>query len=60
MPIFVLCRSTGAYAQILWKIITQDFIQFTVVFAIVLMAFSGSFLLAQRGEDSLDNNNETR
>ncbi|NP_001191574.1 vanilloid receptor [Aplysia californica] len=52
-------RQTGAYAQILWRIISHDFLQFTVVFLVILLAFSGSFVLALRGEDSLSVHNET-
>ena len=55
-----LFRTAGAYIQILWKIIVEDFIQFTIVFAIILLAFSGSFLLAIRGEGTLKLNNDTR
>ncbi|KAL8563025.1 hypothetical protein ACOMHN_065346 [Nucella lapillus] len=52
-------RQTGAYAQILWRIVAHDFPQFLVVFAIILLSFSGSFILALRGEDSLHVHNET-
>ncbi|KAK7500906.1 hypothetical protein BaRGS_00007786 [Batillaria attramentaria] len=47
-------RQTGAYAQILWRIVAHDFPQFIVVFSVVLVAFSGAFVLSLRGEDSLD------
>ncbi|CAG5123685.1 unnamed protein product, partial [Candidula unifasciata] len=52
-------RQTGAYAQILWRIISHDFIQFTILFLVILLSFSGSFVLALRGEDSLDVHDET-
>ncbi|KAK7112723.1 transient receptor potential cation channel subfamily V member 5-like [Littorina saxatilis] len=52
-------RQTGAYAQILWKIVAHDFPQFIVVFAVILVAFSGSFVLSLRGEDSLNVHPET-
>ena len=55
-----VCRQTGAYAQILWRIVAHDFPQFIVVFAVILIAFSGSFVLALRGEDSLSVHPETR
>nr|KAG5709488.1 hypothetical protein BaRGS_023170 [Batillaria attramentaria] len=47
-------RQTGAYAQILYRIVAHDFPQFIVVFSVVLIAFSGAFVLSLRGEDSLD------
>ncbi|XP_046573251.1 uncharacterized protein LOC124281267 [Haliotis rubra] len=52
-------RQTGAYAQILWRIVAHDFFQFTIVFAVILLAFSGSFVMALRGENSLQVHNET-
>ncbi|XP_067674402.1 transient receptor potential cation channel subfamily V member 1-like isoform X2 [Haliotis asinina] len=52
-------RQTGAYAQILWRIVAHDFLQFTIVFAVILLAFSGSFVMALRGENSLQVHNET-
>ncbi|XP_033760515.1 transient receptor potential cation channel subfamily V member 2-like isoform X1 [Pecten maximus] len=42
-------RHTGAYAQILVRVIMNDFFQFMVVFAVFLMVFSGTLLLALRG-----------
>ncbi|XP_074647190.1 uncharacterized protein LOC141903117 [Tubulanus polymorphus] len=56
-PVF---RQTGAYAQTLWRVFAQDFPQFTILFAVILLAFSGSFLLALRGEDMLGKHEETR
>ncbi|PVD38681.1 hypothetical protein C0Q70_01301 [Pomacea canaliculata] len=53
-------RQTGAYSQILWRIVAHDFPQFIVVFSVILVAFSGSFVLSLRGEDSLSVHNETR
>ncbi|OWF47125.1 Transient receptor potential cation channel subfamily A member 1-like [Mizuhopecten yessoensis] len=52
-------RQTGAYAQILWRILVHDFLQFTIVFTVMLLAFSGSFILALRGEDSLNTHHDT-
>lgn len=52
-------RQTGAYSQILWRIISHDFLQFTFVFFFILLAFSGSFVLSLRGENSLDVHSET-
>ncbi|GFR81498.1 vanilloid receptor [Elysia marginata] len=53
-------RQTGAYSQILWRIISHDFLQFTFVFFFILLAFTGSFVLSLRGENSLDVHSETR
>ncbi|XP_056016066.1 uncharacterized protein LOC125675377 isoform X2 [Ostrea edulis] len=47
-------RQTGAYAQILWRILIHDFIQFTTFFLFILLAFSGCLLLSLRGEGSLE------
>ncbi|XP_060067778.1 uncharacterized protein LOC132547979 [Ylistrum balloti] len=52
-------RQTGAYAQILWRILAHDFIQFTIVFTVILLAFSGSFLLSLRGDGSLNTHQDT-
>ncbi|BFZ24803.1 hypothetical protein BsWGS_27842 [Bradybaena similaris] len=52
-------RQTGAYAQVLWRIISHDFLQFTILFLVILLSFSGSFILALRGEDSLNVHEET-
>ncbi|XP_053377740.1 uncharacterized protein LOC123529761 isoform X2 [Mercenaria mercenaria] len=52
-------RQTGAYTQILTRIIAHDFIQFGVVFLVILLAFSGSFFLSLRGDRDLDTHNET-
>ncbi|XP_041352022.1 uncharacterized protein LOC121370686 isoform X2 [Gigantopelta aegis] len=52
-------RQTGAYSQILWRILEHDFIQFTILFAVILLTFSGSFVLALRGEESLQLHSET-
>ncbi|XP_055954336.1 transient receptor potential cation channel subfamily V member 3 isoform X3 [Patella vulgata] len=52
-------RQTGAYAQILWRIIGHDFLQFLTVFTVFLVAFSGSFVLALRGDNSLVTHKET-
>ncbi|XP_071114482.1 transient receptor potential cation channel subfamily V member 1-like [Haliotis cracherodii] len=52
-------RQTGAYALILKRILGHDFVQFTVLFSVILLAFSGSFILALRGENSLQVHSET-
>ncbi|XP_078322395.1 uncharacterized protein LOC111103871 isoform X2 [Crassostrea virginica] len=52
-------RKTGAYAQILWRILRHDIVQFTTFFAFILLAFSGCLLLSLRGEESLDKFTET-
>ncbi|KAK3098318.1 hypothetical protein FSP39_018374 [Pinctada imbricata] len=52
-------RQTGAYAQILWRILAHDFIQFTIVFMVILLAFSGALFLALRGEGSVEMFEET-
>ncbi|VDI01196.1 Hypothetical predicted protein [Mytilus galloprovincialis] len=52
-------RQTGAYAQILWRILAHDFIQFTIVFLVILLAFSGSFILSLKGEHSIELHSET-
>ncbi|XP_053377734.1 uncharacterized protein LOC123529780 isoform X2 [Mercenaria mercenaria] len=52
-------RQIGAYTQILARIIAHDFIQFGVVFLVILLAFSGSFFLSLRGDRDLDTHNET-
>ncbi|XP_053377720.1 uncharacterized protein LOC123529525 isoform X1 [Mercenaria mercenaria] len=52
-------RQIGAYTQILARIIAHDFIQFGVVFFVILLAFSVSFFLFLRGDKDLDTHNET-
>ncbi|CAC5394499.1 unnamed protein product [Mytilus coruscus] len=52
-------EQTGAYAQILWRVMRHDFIQFTVVFLVMLLAFSGAFMLSLKGEHSMELNSET-
>nr|XP_022293141.1 uncharacterized protein LOC111103870 [Crassostrea virginica] len=52
-------RQTGAYAQILWRILIHDIVQFTTFFAFILLAFSGCLLLSLRGEGSLEQFTET-
>ncbi|XP_060082588.1 uncharacterized protein LOC132561895 [Ylistrum balloti] len=42
-------RQTGAYAQILVRVVANDFVQFMVVFLVFLVVFSGTLLLALRG-----------
>lgn len=43
-------RSTGAYVQILFRVLLRDMIQFGTIFLVFLFSFSGSFYLALRGE----------
>ena len=45
-----VCRSTGAYIQILFQILIRDMIQFGTIFSVFLFSFSGAFYLALRGE----------
>ncbi|XP_076077977.1 uncharacterized protein LOC143048275 isoform X1 [Mytilus galloprovincialis] len=52
-------RQTGAYAQILWRVLRHDFIQFTFVFLVMLLAFSGAFMLSLKGEHSMEIHSET-
>ncbi|CAH1794985.1 unnamed protein product [Owenia fusiformis] len=52
-------RQSGAFAQILWVIITQDIVQFMILFGIILLAFSGSFQLGLRGEGNMTQLNNT-
>ncbi|XP_061176466.1 uncharacterized protein LOC133185337 [Saccostrea echinata] len=52
-------RQTGAYAQILWRILIHDIFQFTTFFLFILLAFSGCLLLSLRGEGSLEQFHES-
>lgn len=52
-------RQTGAYAQILWRILIHDIFQFTTFFLFILLAFSGCLLLSLRGEGSLEQFSES-
>lgn len=52
-------RPTGIYTQILSRILFYDFSQFAVVFAVVLLAFSGSFFLSLRGDMDIETHSET-
>ncbi|CAH1780520.1 unnamed protein product, partial [Owenia fusiformis] len=45
-------RNAGAFVQIIWIVVTKHMPQFIILFIIVLLAFSGSFQLALRGEDA--------
>ena len=47
-----VCRSTGAYIQILFQILIRDMIQFGTIFSVILFSFSGAIYLALRGEVS--------
>ena len=53
-------RQTGAHAQILFRVLANDFPQFTIVFVVILLAFSGSFFLSIRGENDINTHEETR
>lgn len=52
-------RQTGAYAQISSRILAHDFLQFGVVFLVILLAFSGSFYLSLRGDRDVMTHIET-
>ncbi|XP_062579305.1 uncharacterized protein LOC134241263 [Saccostrea cucullata] len=52
-------RQTGAYVQILWRILIHDIFQFTTFFLFILLAFSGCLLLSLRGEGSLEQFHES-
>ncbi|XP_052817641.1 uncharacterized protein LOC128243754 [Mya arenaria] len=52
-------RQSGAYAQILFRILAYDFMQFGLVFLVILLAFSVSFYLALRGDSGLNVHDET-
>lgn len=43
-------RRSGAYIEILWRILAKDFPPFLALFVVFLVAFSGSLLLSFRGE----------
>lgn len=55
----VVFRQTGAYVQILWRILVHDILQFIVLFLVVLLAFGGSFILSLKGEHSVGVHNDT-
>ena len=44
-------RSTGAYVQILIRILVQDMIPFSAIFGSFLFTFTGAFYFALRGEE---------
>ncbi|WAR13039.1 hypothetical protein MAR_027219 [Mya arenaria] len=52
-------NKSGAYAQILFRILAYDFMQFGLVFLVILLAFSVSFYLALRGDSGLNVHDET-
>lgn len=52
-PVF---RSTGAYTQILYKVVSQDVVQFSAIFLVFVVSFSGSLYFALRGEVQTANN----
>jgi len=55
---FVFClRSTGAYVQVLIKILVQDMIPFGAIFGLFLFSFTGAFYFALRGEEFTDGSN---
>ena len=45
-----ICRSTGAYTQILYKVVSQDVVRFSAVFLVFLVSFSGCLYFALRSE----------
>ncbi|XP_065884791.1 transient receptor potential cation channel subfamily A member 1-like isoform X2 [Dysidea avara] len=47
-------RSTGAYVQILIKILVQDMVPFSAIFGLFLFSFTGAFYFALRGEEFTD------
>ncbi|XP_064594623.1 uncharacterized protein LOC135461446 [Liolophura sinensis] len=49
----IIFRQTGAYTHILWRVLSYDIVQFMMFFVIILLAFSGAFVLALRGDNSL-------
>lgn len=49
-------RSTGAYTQILYKVVSQDVVQFSAIFLVFVVSFSGSLYFALRGEVQTANN----
>ena len=53
------CRSTGAYTQILYKVVLQDVVQFSAVFVVFVVSFSGSLYFALRGEVQSASNDTT-
>jgi hypothetical protein len=55
-----ITRSTGAFAQILWAILTKDMVQFVVVFMVVLLAFSGMLAASLKYEGALGKMWETQ
>ena len=44
-------RSTGAYVQILSRILIRDMIPFGAIFGLFLFTFTGAFYFALRGEE---------
>ena len=54
LPVFL--RSTGAYVQILIKILVQDMIPFSAIFGLFLFSFTGAFYFALRGEEFTQRN----
>lgn len=53
-------RQTCAYLLSLWRMCTDDIVQFTMFFGFILVAFSGCLLLSLRGEGSLEKFSESR
>ena len=47
---FCVVRTTGAFARILFRVIWNDVVRFSILFVILLYAFSGALYLALRGE----------
>ena len=46
-----IIRSTGAYVQILSRILIRDMIPFGAIFGLFLFTFTGAFYFALRGEE---------
>ena len=47
---FCVVRKPGAFAQIFFRVVLIDVVQFGIIFLILLYAFSGALYLALRGE----------
>ncbi|KAL5020427.1 hypothetical protein ScPMuIL_003319 [Solemya velum] len=47
---------TAAYTHILWRLLSRELPKFAALFVVILLAFSGSFLLVLREHHSLQSN----
>ena len=56
---FCIVRATGAFVRILFRVILIDVVQFSILFVILLYAFSGALYLALRGERLTPTEQET-